>query len=304
LFAGLAAHSFLSLDAPLSASFGLVLGTVGHAVGWPIPRGGAQSITRALIAQLEALGGRVHLGQRVERLSDLPATQVTLGDLTPRQLVAIAGERLDPAYRNSLTRYRYGPGAFKVDYVLSAPIPWRAEACLRAATVHVGGTLEEVARSEDAMARGRVAETPFLLVAQPSLFDRTRVPQAEAAQHIAWVYCHVPNGCKVDMVPAIEAQLERFAPGFRDCVVARSVSTPARLEQMDANLVGGDVSGGAMDAAQFLLRPTRRFYRTSASDIFLCSSSTPPGGGVHGMCGHNAARAALRYLHQNGLPAS
>jgi phytoene dehydrogenase-like protein len=295
LFAGLAAHSFLSLDSPLSASFGLVLGAAGHAVGWPIPRGGSQSITKALIAYLQSLGGTVHLQHRVERLSDLPPAEVTLCDVTPRQLLKLAGDQFTTAYRNDMRSYRYGPAAFKVDYALSSPIPWKAQECFRAATVHVGGTLEEVAASEDAMAHGRVAERPFLLVAQPSLFDKTRVPEPGSA-HVAWVYCHVPHACDVDMLDAVEAQMERFAPGFRDCVLARSVLTPKRLEQMDANLVGGDINGGAMDATQFVLRPTRRFYRTSARDVFLCSSSTPPGGGVHGMCGHNAALEARRFL--------
>ncbi len=298
LFAGLAAHSFLSLDAPLSASFGLVLGMVAHAVGWPIPRGGSQAITRALVAHLEALGGRLHLEHRVDRLDDLPSADVIIGDITPHQLRKIAADRLTPSYRRDMRMYRYGPAAFKIDYALNAPIPWKAHECLQSATVHVGGSMEEVAASESAMARGRVAEKPFLLVAQPSLFDDTRVPSGSTS-HVAWVYCHVPNSCAVDMVPAIEAQLERFAPGFRDCILSKSVLTPARLQSMDANLVGGDINGGAMNASQFMLRPTRHFYKTSAADIFLCSASTPPGGGVHGMCGHNAARDALRYLAQS-----
>jgi phytoene dehydrogenase-like protein len=295
LFAGLAAHSFLSLDAPLSASFGIVLGVVGHAVGWPIPRGGSQSITNALIAHLESLGGALHPGHRVESLADLPAVDVTLCDVTPQQLLKLAGDRLSPAYRRSSRMYRYGPAAFKVDYALSAPIPWKANKCLQAATVHVGGGMQDVAASEAAMAGGRVAEWPFLLVAQPSLFDPSRVSEGSKG-HTGWVYCHVPNGWKGDVLPAIESQMERFAPGFRDSVVARSVMGPQRLESMDENLVGGDINGGAMNAGQFIWRPTRHFYKTSARDIFLCSSSTPPGGGVHGMCGHNAARDALRYL--------
>ena len=295
LFAGLAAHSFLSLDAPLSASFGIVLGVVGHAVGWPIPRGGSQSITSALIAHLESLGGTLHLGHRVEKLADLPAADVTLCDVTPRQLLKLAGRQLSPAYRRSSSKYRYGPAAFKVDYALSAPIPWTASACLHAATVHVGGLMDDVAVSEAAMARGVVAERPFLLVAQPSLFDPSRVPAGTKGQ-TAWVYCHVPNGWRGDVLPAIEAQMERFAPGFSDCVVARRVMSPDRLQAMDENLVGGDINGGAMNAGQFIWRPTRHFYKTSARDLFLCSSSTPPGGGVHGMCGHNAGREALRYL--------
>ena len=297
LFSGLAAHSFLSLDAPLSASFGLVLGTVGHAVGWPIPRGGSQAITRALVAHLESLGGTLHLDHRVENIADLPPAGVIIGDITPKQLLALAGRRFTPAYRRKLRMYRYGPAAFKIDYALNAPIPWKAQECLRAATVHVGGSMDEIAASERAMARGRAVGKPFLLVAQPSLFDDSRVPGGSSS-HTAWVYCHVPNGSAIDMLAAIEAQLERFAPGFRDCILAKNVLTPAGLQSMDANLIGGDINGGAMDAAQFVLRPTRRFYKTSAPGIFLCSASTPPGGGVHGMCGHNAARDALRYLAQ------
>lgn len=300
LFAGLAAHSFLSLDAPLSASFGLVLGMVAHAVGWPVPRGGSQAITRALVAHLEALGGTLHLNHRVDRLDDLPSADVIIADITPKQLLKMAASRLTPSYKRDMRMYRYGPAAFKIDYALNAPIPWKAQECLIAATVHVGGSMEEVAASEKAMARGHVAGRPFLLVAQPSLFDNTRVPTGSSS-HVAWVYCHVPNGCTIDMVPAIEAQMERFAPGFRDCILAKNVLTPARLQSMDANLVGGDINGGAMNAAQFLLRPTRRFYKTSAPEIFLCSASTPPGGGVHGMCGHNAARDALRFLAQSNL---
>ncbi len=299
LFAGLAAHSFLSLDSPLSASFGLVLGMVGHVAGWPIPRGGSQAITNALIRHLQSLGGQLQTGQRVIRLHDLPPTDITICDVTPGQLLSLAADQLTPVYKNSLRTYRYGPAAFKIDYALSRPIPWTAPACLRAATVHVGGSLAEVIASEQAMASGRAAEQPFLLVAQPSLFDTTRVPAPGPSQptpHTAWVYCHLPHGSTIDMQPAIESQLERFAPGFRDCVLASSILTPDRLESMDANLVGGDINGGAMGAAQFVLRPTRRFYKTSARHIFLCSSSTPPGGGVHGMCGHNAAVDALTYL--------
>jgi phytoene dehydrogenase-like protein len=300
LFAGLAAHSFLSLDSPLSASFGLVLGMVGHAIGWPIPKGGSQSITTALVGYFESLGGTLHTAQPIAKLSDLPPTDVTLCDVTPRQLLALAGDRLSPAYGKSMQKYRYGPAAFKVDYALSQPIPWTARECLRAATVHVGGSMEEIAISEKAMSEGRVAERPFLLVAQSSLFDDSRTPAAAPGQpalQTAWVYCHVPNGCTVDMLPVIESQLERFAPGFRDCVLGRSVLSPARLEAMNANLVGGDINGGAMSPTQFVLRPTGGFYKTSARDLFLCSSSTPPGGGVHGMCGHNAALEALRFLN-------
>ncbi len=214
-------------------------------------------------------------------------------DISPRQLQAVAGERLSPVFKNDLARYRYGPGAFKADYALSQPIPWRARECLRAGTVHLGGTLEEIAASEYAARHGRAAERPFVLLSQPTLFDATRAPEGK---HIAWAYCHVPNGSTFDMLERLESQIERFAPGFRDCVLARRVFTPAALEEMDANLIGGDIAGGASTLKQFVFRPTWRMYATSASDIYLCSASTPPGAGVHGMCGYNAARLALSRL--------
>jgi len=295
LFAGLAAHSFLALNRPLSASFALVLGIAAHAVGWPIPRGGAQSLTNALAGYLTHLGGRITTGTRIGKLSELPACDLFLCDITPRQLLALTGEAqpapLSASYRRRLANYKYGPAAFKVDFALSRPIPWNAPACLRAATVHVGGSLAEIEASEAAMATGTTATRPFVLVAQPTLFDPTRAP---AGKHIAWAYCHMPNGSKEDMLDRIESQIERFAAGFRDCILARHVSSPAALEAMDANLVGGDIGGGAVNPGQLIFRPTRRQYRTSAPNIYLCSSSTPPGGGVHGMCGANAAHMALR----------
>jgi len=293
LFAGLAAHSVLALDEPLSASFGVMLGAAAHAVGWPIPRGGAQSITNALCKQLATLGGTVKTSTRIESLSAVGECNVILCDITPRQLLQIAGDRLSSAYKRQLQRYRYGPGVFKVDYALSAPIPWKAAECLRAATIHLGGTVEEIAASEDAMRHGRHAQRPFVLLAQPTLFDSTRAPEGH---HVAWAYCHVPNGSEFDMLPRLEAQIERFAPGFRECVLARRVFAAAALEAMDANLVGGDIGGGAMNIGQFLFRPTWRQYATSARGIYLCSSSTPPGGGVHGMCGYNAAKLALSRM--------
>jgi phytoene dehydrogenase-like protein len=293
LFAGLAAHSILSLEEPLSSAFGIMLGATAHAVGWPIPKGGAQSITKALCAHLSKLGGQVHVSSRVENLGQLGKYDLALFDVTPRQLVRIAGDRLSPSYRRKLEDYRYGPGVFKVDYALSNPIPWKAPDCARAATVHIGGTLEEFVVSEDAMRHGRNAERPFVLLAQPTLFDPSRAPEGK---HIAWAYCHVPNDSQVDMLPRIEAQIERFAPGFHDCVLERRVFSPALLEAMDANLVGGDIGGGLANLPQFIFRPTRQFYATSARDIFICSSSTPPGGGVHGMCGYNAAKLALKNL--------
>jgi phytoene dehydrogenase-like protein len=291
LFAGLAAHSFLSLDRPLSSAIGLVLAIAAHAVGWPIPERGAQSITDALAGYLEHLGGRIHPSSSIYSLKTLPPG-LALCDISPRQLLAIADDRLSPTYRSSLARFQLGPGIFKVDYALSSPIPWRAAACGRAACVHLGGSFEEIALSEQLMSRGRHAERPFVLLAQPSLFDPSRAP---AAKHVAWAYCHIPNDSSADMTDRIENQIERFAPGFRDCILARQVSTPARLQSMDANLIGGDISGGATSAAQTLFRPGLRQYATSDPTIYLCSSSTPPGGGVHGMCGYHAAQTALRH---------
>ena len=293
MFAGLAGHSMVSLEEPLTSAFGIMFAATAHAVGWPIPRGGSQSITNALLGYLASLGGTLHTSTRVENIDSLGKFDVALCDVTPRQLVAIAGHRFSPAYKRLLERYRYGPGVFKVDYALSAAVPWKAAECRRSATVHLGGTLEEIVASEDAMRHGRHAERPFMLTAQPTLFDPTRAP---AGRHILWAYCHVPNGSDVDMLPRIEAQIERFAPGFRDCVLERHVLTPASLESMNANLVGGDIGGGLMNLRQFLFRPTMRYYATSARDIYICSSSTPPGGGVHGMCGYNAAKMALKRL--------
>ena len=293
LFAGLAAHSFLSLDDPLSAAFGILLGAAAHAVGWPIPRRGAQSITKALCSHLAILGGEIKTSTRIDSLASLAKYDVTLCDVTPLQLVRMASSRLSAAYTRQLAKYRYGPGVFKVDYALSQPIPWKAAECLRAATVHLGGSAAEIAASEAAMRLGRHSQRPFVLLAQPSLFDATRAP---AGKHTAWAYCHVPNGSNFDMLEALEAQIERFAPGFCDCILARRVFSPAALEKMDANLIGGDISGGSLDISQFLFRPTWRHYRTSAKDIYLCSSSTPPGAGVHGMCGYHAARMAVLRL--------
>ncbi|HTR25449.1 MAG TPA: NAD(P)/FAD-dependent oxidoreductase [Terriglobales bacterium] len=293
MFAGLAAHSFLGLDEPLSGAFGMLMAISAHAVGWPIPRGGAQAITSALCGYLSTLGGAVRTSSRVDNLSALNGHDLILCDLTPRQLLNVARNRLSESYRQTLSQFRYGPAVFKVDYALKGPIPWKAPECARAATVHLGGTFEEIASGEKATRSGQIAERPFVLLAQPSLFDTTRAP---AAHHTAWAYCHVPNGSKVDMLLRIQAQIERFAPGFRDLVLARRVFAPADLEAMNANLVGGDIAGGAMDISQFLCRPTWRHYATSAPEIYICSASTPPGAGVHGMCGYHAAMAALRRL--------
>jgi phytoene dehydrogenase-like protein len=293
LFAGLAAHSFLSLDEPLSAAFGITLGGAAHAVGWPIPRGGAQSLTNALCAHLASLGGTVKTSTRIEDLSTVEEYDAILCDVTPHQLLRIARNRFTTPFARRLAKYRYGPGVFKVDYALLSPIPWKAADCARAATVHLGGSFQDIAVSEYAMSHGRHSERPFVLLAQPSLCDPTRAP---AAKHIAWAYCHVPNGSSVDMLAALESQIERFAPGFRDCILARHVFCPAALEEMDVNLIGGDISGGAMDLRQFFFRPTWRHYATPVRNVYICSSSTPPGGGVHGMCGHNAAKLAASRM--------
>lgn len=292
LFGGLAAHSFLSLDETLSSAVGLILGAAAHVVGWPIPKGGAQTITNALLGVFEQSGGRLHTGRRIQSLDEVDAGDgPILCDVTPRQLLVMAGERLQKTYRRAMQDFRYGPGAFKIDYALSSPVPWRARECHRSITVHLGGTLEEIARSESASRKGEIAERPFTLVVQPTLFDPTRAPEGK---HVAWVYCHVPNASTVDMTSRIEAQLERFAPGFRDCVLERHVLPPALLERMDANLVGGDVMGGELSIRQFAFRPALGGYYTGTKNLYLCSASTPPGGGVHGMCGYHAARMALR----------
>lgn len=291
LFAGLCAHSMLPLEAVPSAAFGLVLGITAHTAGWPVARGGAQVITNALAARLAALGGRIETSRPVETIDEFRGASLILCDVTPRQLLRIAGQRFPEGFRRKLQRYRYGMGAFKVDWALDGPIPWKAKECLRAGTVHLGGTLEEIAASERAAWEGRHAERPFVLLAQPSLFDPGRAP---AGKHTVWAYCHVPNGSGFDMTDRIEAQIERFAPGFRDRVLARSVMPPAELERRNANLVGGDINGGAADLPQLFLRPTFRLYTTPVRELYLCSASTPPGGGVHGMCGYFAALTALR----------
>ena len=293
LFAGLAAHSMLPLTASPSAAFGLMLGLLGHHVGWPVPRGGSQAIADALASYLRSLGGEIECGRPVASLEELPPARAVLLDVTPRQLIRIAGDRLPSGYRRRLERYRYGPGVFKLDFALDGPIPWQAQECARAATVHLGGTLEEIADSEAAPSRGEHADRPYVLLAQQSLFDPTRAP---AGKHTTWAYCHVPNGSAVDMTERIEAQIERFAPGFRDRVLARHAWGPAELERYNANYVGGDINGGVQDLRQHFTRPVARRvpYSTPAKGVYLCSSSTPPGGGVHGMCGWWAAQAALR----------
>jgi phytoene dehydrogenase-like protein len=291
LFAGLAAHAMLPLDYALTAGFGLVLGAAGHAVGWPVPRGGAQRIADALANYLHSLGGEIVAGERIQSLDQLPAASAVLCDVTPRQLLGIAGHTLPEFFRAQLVRYRYGMGVFKIDWALDAPVPWKNEACRRAGTVHLGGTLEEIAASERAAWEGKSRERPFVLVAQPSLFDPSRAP---AGKHTLWSYCHVPHGSTEDMTAKIAAQIERFAPGFGARVLAHRSQSPAELESHNANLVGGDINGGAATLDQFFFRPTRRLYATPVKGLYLCSASTPPGGGVHGMCGYFAARKALK----------
>jgi phytoene dehydrogenase-like protein len=297
LFAGLAAHSTLPLDARPSAAVGLLLGALAHAVGWPFVKGGASRLADALTAELARLGGEIVTGQTVRSLDALPPARSILCDITPKQLIAIAGPRLSSSHRASLARYRYGPGVFKVDWALSDPIPWRASVCRLGGTVHVGGTLDEIASAEAAAWSGAIADRPFVLLTQPTLADNSRAP---AGRHVAWGYCHVPHGSTVDMTERVEMQVERFAPGFRDTILARHVAAPLDLERGNPNLVGGDIGGGAMDLGQVFARPTWRGYRTSAAGLYLCSSSTPPGGGVHGMCGYYAALAVLRAQRSLG----
>ena len=292
LFAGSAGHSMLSLARSPSAAFGLVLSALGHAAGWPVARGGSQAIADALASYLGSLGGEIQTGRRVETLDELPRTRVVLLDLTPRQVLDVAGDRFPARYRRALARFRYGPGAFKVDWALDGAIPWTATACTRAATVHLGGTLAEIAASEEAASQGRHFDRPFVILAQQSVFDPTRAPEGK---HAAWAYCHVPNGSPHDMTEEVERQVERFAPGFRDRILDRAVLSAVELERYNPNYVGGDINGGLQSLTQLFTRPAARFtpYSTPAPGVYICSSSTPPGGGVHGMAGFLAARAAL-----------
>jgi phytoene dehydrogenase-like protein len=293
LYAGLAAHSALPLNTFGSAAFGWMLGLSAHAVGWPMPRGGSQSLAKALASYFESIGGRIVTRTTITSLSQLKDATVSLLDVSPKQLLAIAGDRLPERFARRLEDYRYGPGAFKMDWALSAPIPWSAGECRRAGTLHVGGTLEEVAHSEQDAWSDTNSSKPFVLVSQPTLFDTSRAP---AGKHTAWAYCHVPNGSNLDMTERIEAQIERFAPGFRDTILARSVMSPADLESRNPNLVGGDILGGAQTIRQLVFRPTGLLHMTPLRGVYLCSASTPPGGGVHGMCGYHAARTAITEL--------
>jgi len=295
LFAGIAAHSFLPLEAPASSAFALVLGLAGHAVGWPIPRGGSQQIANALASYLQELGGRIEINHRVDDLNDLPKSRAILLDVSVWEFLRIAGQRMPSGYRRRLESFRHAPGIFKVDYALSSPIPWQAEACRLAGTIHLGGTIDEIAAAERDVSRGKIPESPFVLVAQQSLFDKTRAPKG---QHTLWAYCHVPFDCKMDMSEKIESQIERFAPGFRDCILARHKLSAADLGESNPNLAGGDINGGAANMMQLIARPilSPTPYRTPLHGVYLCSASTPPGGGVHGMCGYHGARAAARDI--------
>jgi phytoene dehydrogenase-like protein len=294
LFAGCAAHSFFPLERAGSASFGLILALTAHAVGWPCAKGGSQRIIDTLAAELRGLGATLQTNSEVRSMRDIPESKAVLFDLAPRQISAIAADELPSAFRDQLQKFKHGPGVFKIDWALGEPIPWRNLECRQAATVHVGGTFEQIAESEAAAWTDRAAEKPFVLVAQQSVFDTTRAP---AGKHTGWAYCHVPNGCETDMTDRIESQVEQFAPGFRDTILARHVLRPADFQRRNATMIGGDISGGANTLGQLLFRPVRRWdpYSTPNPRLFICSSSTPPGGGVHGMCGYWAAQSALRH---------
>jgi len=295
IFAGMCGHSMLTFERATSAAAGLVLGTLGHAIGWPLPRGGSQQIVNAMAAYLRSLGGEIVTGVEIKSLAMLPSSRAILCDITPQQLLRIGSSRLPSSYQHKLQRYRYGPGVFKLDLALDGPIPWRAAECARAATVHAGGTLSEIAAAEAEVWHGEHPEKPFVLLAQQSLFDPTRAPEGK---HTVWAYCHVPSGSSFDMTERVEAQIERFAPGFRDRILARHTLSPVQLEHYNANYIGGDINGGVQDLWQLFTRPTIQInpYATPVDGLYLCSSSTPPGGGVHGLCGYYAASTALARL--------
>lgn len=292
-FAGLAAHSIMPLQWLITSAFGLMLGILGHAVGWPMPKGGTQQIANALARYLESLGGCIETGVMVRSLRQLPPAQAVLLDVTPRQVLHIAGDALPAGYRRQLQKYQYGQGVFKIDYALSEPIPWRAEMCHQAGTIHLGPTLSDISSSERGIWQGKHIRQPYVLVAQHSRFDQTRAPEG---QHTGWAYCHVPQGSTEDMTPFVEAQIERFAPGFRDCVLARHTITSKEYQLYNPNYIGGDINGGVQNWRQLFTRPVPRLspYTTPLKNLFLCSAATPPGGGVHGMCGAFAAQAVLK----------
>jgi phytoene dehydrogenase-like protein len=295
LWAGMAAHSIQPLSNATTSAIALVLSAVGHIYGWPLPKGGSQSVAKALADYFVSLGGKIETNTTVSSLQQLPSSRAVLLDVTPRQLLKIAGHKFSSLYKWQLSKYRYGMGVFKVDWALDGPIPFKAEECRQAGTVHIGNTIEQIAASEEATYKGGHPEKPFVLLAQQSLFDATRAP---AGKHTAWGYCHVPNGSTVDMTEAIEKQIERFAPGFRERILAKHTMNTAQLQDYNANYIGGDINGGVIDLGQLFTRPALRWspYRTSSKGIYLCSSSTPPGGGVHGMCGFNAATRAIKDI--------
>jgi phytoene dehydrogenase-like protein len=295
LFTGIAGHSSMPLHASPTAAFGILLGMLGHAGGWPIVKGGSQRLADALASYFTSLGGEIITGRPARSLNDLPSARTMVFDLTPKQILRLAFDRLPPSYRWELQKFRYGPGVFKVDWALSSPIPWQSHECMQAATLHLGGTAEEIIEGEHIVSVGRAPERPFVLLSQPSLFDPTRAPEGK---HTAWAYCHVPNNSTVDMTQRIESQVERFAPGFRDCILERHTMTAQELEAYNPNYIGGDITGGLQSLLQIIARPSLRIvpYSTPDKSIFICSSSTPPGGGVHGMCGFHAARAVLSAI--------
>ncbi|MGA8256748.1 MAG: NAD(P)/FAD-dependent oxidoreductase [Nocardioides sp.] len=299
LIAGCSAHSMLSLQTPSSAAVGVILALSAHHVGWPVARGGSQNLANALADHLRSLGGQIETGHRVESLAELDGFGPALLDVTPRQLVSLAGDRLPSRYVRRLEKFRYGPGVFKLDWALDGPIPWTAPEVSQAGTVHLGGTLEDIAASEEAAVSGTHHDRPFVLLVQSSLFDPTRAPDGK---HTVWAYCHVPHGSTRDMTNAIESQVERFAPGFRDLIIGRSAMGPAAMEAHNPNYVGGDINGGVQDLRQLFTRPVARLdpYSTPLRDVYLCSSSTPPGGGVHGMSGYWAAQSVLKRAHRRG----
>lgn len=295
LFAGMAAHAMLPLDATATAAFALILAGSGHHVGWPIAVGGSRSITQALVACLREFGGELRCDAPVRTFSELPSARAYVFDLTPRQLLEIGANELPAGYRSRLQRFRYGPGVYKMDWALREPIPWKNAVCRRACTVHLSGTLEQIHASEAAVHAGSVTERPFTLVAQPSLFDASRAPEGG---HVAWAYCHVPHGSTLDVSEHIESHIERFAPGFRDVVLSRATRNALEMQAYNANYIGGDINGGQADLSQLFFRPTAKLdpYATANPRIFICSSSTPPGGGVHGMCGYWAAQSVKRRI--------
>lgn len=299
LFAGLAAHSILPLDKMITGAAGLVLGALGHLYNWPMPQGGSQALANAMGAYFKSLGGTIITDTKITSIKELPSSRTVFFDLTPVQILSIAGDSLTASYKRQLENYRYGPGVFKMDWALDGPIPWKAAACQRAGTVHIGGSIEEIEESEKAIWKGKCVEKPYVLLAQQSLFDPSRAPMGK---HTAWAYCHVPHSSMVDMTDRIETQIERFAPGFRDLILAKSTKNTQQMTQFNPNYIGGDITGGVQDIGQLFTRPVKRIvpYATANPRLYICSSSTPPGGGVHGMCGYHAARVALSRVF--GIP--